>query len=967
MMVLMSSCVHPRPSPFLRAIALAALAGLAANGVRADDAALTFFESRVRPALVEHCVACHGPEKQKGGLRLDHGSFLAQGGDNGPAVAPGDPGASRLLDAVGYANVELQMPPSGRLPEAVVADLHMWIVGGAVWPVEPIPGAAPVEAFDLAARRAAHWAWQPLQTPSLPAVDMTWPRNGMDTFVLAKLTEAGLAPAPPATPSTLLRRVTFDLTGLPPSAADAQAFAQDTQPGAYERAVDRLLASVHFGEHWARKWLDLTRYAESYGFEQDFGIPEAWRYRDYVIRALNADLPYDQFVREHIAGDLLESPRRDPATGSNESILATGWWRMYQSQHAPVDVRLDHAERIDNQIDVFSKTFLGMTVSCARCHDHKFDAISTADYYGLAGIFRSARQDYVELDPGSQIAAAAQQTKSIHARGVALLRAQHPAPPPASAEVPMASGDVFEDFEDGYAGWFPAGVAFGEGPTGAPDWMPHKGAGLALPPGVAHSGRHGAALRGTLRSPSFRLSTDRILLRASGSQSTIRLVIEGYMLRDIVPLLFESTWLDVNHGPEFRWLEMAGLKKYEGCQAYLELSDPGEGYLGVDRVAFSNGPPPEVAIDTVPAFDTAALTPLALEMENTLRALPAPARAFALAEGNGVDEPVFVRGNPKNHGPVVPRRFLEAIAGTDQAPVGAGSGRLALAGQVLDPANPLTARVFVNRVWHHLFGRGIVPTVDNFGAMGQPPSHPELLDYLATRFRTEGWSIKRLIRELVTSETYRMSSIAQDPRAEEIDPTNSLLHRMPLRRLPAEPVRDALLAVAGTLDANWGGPSVQAYISPFMGGQRRPETSGPMDGARRRAIYLEVRRNFLPTFLQVFDFPTPDTTRGARNVSNVPAQSLVLMNDPFVAEQAQAWGARACASEAASPEQRIESLYWEAFARPPQPQEIATALAFLREQTAHYAGPAPESLRDPRAWADLCHALFTLKEFIFIG
>ncbi len=934
---------------------------------RADD--LAFFETRVRPVLAEHCFACHGPEKQKGGLRLDHIAFLDKGGDNGPALTPGDAAGSLLLEVIGYGNVELQMPPTGKLPDAAIADLTTWISNGAVWPDEPMPSdtaAAASPEFDLAARRAAHWAWQPLATVAPPTTrDAAWPKSATDRFILSKLEGAGLAPAPRADDATLFRRLSFDLTGLPPTPADARAYAADTAPDKYERAVARMLDSPHFGEHWARKWLDLTRFAETYGFEQDFTIPAAWRYRDYVIRALNEDVPYDQFLREHTAGDLLPTPRRHPETGTNESVLATGCWLMHQSQHAPVDVRMDNADRVDNRIDVFSKAFLGVTVSCARCHDHKFDAISTADYYALAGIFRSARQQLVELDPGQKIAQTTTRLAQLHARGVDALQQAVPATPA------VASEGAFEDFSDGYSGWFASGAAFGAGPTAHGAWMPLDGLPHALPEGVAHSGQLGNAVRGVLRSPTFRLGTERIHFLAAGRGTQIRLIIEGFMLREIVSLLFESTQIDVTHGEAFQWLEMGSLGKYKGCQAYIELIDNDNGYLAVDEIRFSDAAPPVIEVPAAVPADLGTARPtldaLVPEMAALNAEIPPAERALALTDGNGVDEPIFVRGNPKNHGETVPRAFLEAIAGPAQEPMGQGSGRIALAERLLAPSNPLVSRVFVNRVWQHLFGRGLVPSVDNFGVTGQPPSHSELLDYLAGRFRSDGWSLKRLVRDLVCSETYRMGSAPVDARAEELDPTNTLLHRMPLRRLPAEPVRDAVLAVAGSLDATLGGESVPAYISPYMGGQRKPPTSGPMDGARRRSIYLEVRRNFLPAFLQAFDFPTPDTTHGARNVSNVPAQSLVLLNDPFVAEQAKAWAARACGDYTQPPVQRIEGLYWSAFARAPKPDEVETAMAFLRGQAAIYQVTESQALNDLRAWSDLCHVLYTVKEFVFIG
>ena len=996
-----------------------------------DDARAAFFETRVRPVLAEHCYPCHGVEKQRGGLRVDHGDLLLKGGDNGAALAPGMPDASRLLAAISYANVDLQMPPDGRLPESAIADLRAWIAEGAYWPAEPVPSAKAVEpAFDLAGRRARHWAWQPIQPTAPPAVrDAAWPRGAVDAFVLARLEAAGLRPAPEAERLTLLRRVSYDLTGLPPTPEEAAAYLADPSPQAYERAVDRLLASPQFGEHWARHWLDVTRYAETYGFEGDFDIPHAWQYRDYVIRALNADVPYDQFVREHLAGDLLPEPRRNTALGFNESVIGTGAWLMHQAQHAPVDVRMDCADRIDNQIDVMGKALLGLTVSCARCHDHKFDAISAADYYALAGFFRSARQDYTEIDPGGKLADAVASLRTVRAEGEATLtkaleqatvRASavpagdaafrlaadvQPAPSQSAApSVPPEGFTLFEDFAQDLAGWYPSGEAFGVAPTGPAAWARVGEQLRFVPAGVAHSGLLSPRVRGALRSQTFPLEHDYVFLRAAGTGGRLRLVIEQYALREIVDLLFEKTLIEVNHGVEFRWFEMSGLAKYRGCNAYFELIDPGDGFLAVDTILFGNAPlptefseadpaalpnaaTPEAWMQALAAWRTgttsqAALAPLnaavdrlGLPVEAYLSAareadaaVPAPVQVLALAEGNGVDAPLYVRGNPKTPGAPVPRRFLEAIDPAAQPMADAqGSGRLALAERVLDPANPLTSRVYVNRVWSKLFGRGIVPSVDNFGALGQPPSHPELLDYLATQFRAQGWSTKQLIRELVCSATYRMASAPGDLAAESADPANALLHRMPLRRLQAESIRDAILAVAGTLNTQSGGPSVKAYISPFMGGFRKPATSGPMDGDRRRSIYQEMRRNFLPAFLQAFDLPSPDTTHGQRNVSNVPAQAMVLMNDPFVAAQAEAWANSVLAVPRPGAEARIEALYWRAFTRAPKPEEVARGMAYLRAQAEALGVTPDEALRDARAWTGYCHALFTLKEFIFIG
>jgi mono/diheme cytochrome c family protein len=1086
-------------------------AGLPLRAQAADATALEFFEKEVRPVLAEHCISCHGPEKQKGELRLDHGSFIAHGGETGPVISADNPESSRLLVAVSYHDVDFQMPPKGKLPEEQIEALRAWISQGAPWPDEPVPSeGAPGKpaAFELESRRDNHWAWQPVQDPAPPQVkDAAWPRSDIDKFILSRLELEGFAPAPEADRRTLARRVYFDLTGLPPAPEAVEAFVADTRPDAYEQLVDSLLASPAFGERWGRHWLDITRYAETYGHEQDYPVDYAWRYRDYVIRALNADVPYDQMVREHIAGDLLPEPRIDPATGMNESVAATGFWYMHQATHAPVDVRIDQADRIDNQIDVFSKAFLGLTVSCARCHDHKFDAISMKDYYGLAGFLRSSRQQHAYVDPHGKVAegverlersatrvaraitegfesatdlatpvspwmlAAAEVKRSGRTveevatertldagrlgRWVETLNdavtseagnplelwakvAQLPAwsqgfvlagmatqarQPAAVAALP--AGDVlFETFDspDAFQRWTAYGDAFGHAPTGNNAWCEERGRVELVPAGVAHSGLVDTKLEGTLRSADFTLEHESLQYLAAGTRGgELRLIIEGYELREFNGLLFESTFVPVKHGEEFRWLhQVGGLGKFKGRTAYIEIVDPGEGWVAVDEIRFSDAAPQ-------PAPDTATMqalfagdAPASLEMlaarydglvreavsawpqgnataaqmrllnalqrgklwspldgnERFARAvetkdkqadeLPRYERVLAMADGTPQDERVMLRGSYKTPADLVPRRFLEGVGGDEHPPVEQGSGRMALADRVLGEENPFTSRVMVNRIWHHLMGRGIVASVDNFGVLGQPPSHPELLDYLATRFREQGWSIKGAIRNVVLSQTYRMSSVPSNPVAEEKDPDNLLLHRMNRRRLEGEVVRDAILAVAGTLDATQFGPSVPAYISPFLEGNRRPEVSGPEDGARRRSIYMEVRRNYLPPMLQAFDMPVPDSTQGRRNVSNVPAQALILMNDPVVTQQAEAW-AKQLLRDADSPEARIRSMFLRALAREPEPAELARMVAYIGEQAPLYGLDPAAAANDERIWADLCHVVYMLKEFIFIG
>ena len=953
-----------------------------------DLSALEFFEREVRPLLVGRCQECHGEKKQKGDLRLDSRAATLAGGSTGPAVVPGKAGESLLVDAINYGDL-YQMPPKSKLPPSEIAVLTRWIEMGAPWPGDDRPKAAAKEGgFDLEAR-AKHWSFRPIRAPEPPEVlDDAWPKDAIDRFVLAALEARGLAPASEADRRTLIRRATFDLIGLPPDPAEIDAFLGDESPDAFEKVVERLLASPHYGERWGRHWLDLVRYAETAGHEFDYDLPGASGYRDYVIRALNVDLPYDQFVVEQVAGDLLGPPRRHPTEGFDESVLGTGFFSLGEGTHSPVDLREEEAQRLDNQIDVFSKTFLGLTVACARCHDHKFDAISTKDYYALAGYLQSSRFVQAFIDPPDRVAPAVSELKALKASLEDRFAMPSSRSPGERPETPRASdGSVlFEDFDGSdFRGWFVTGVAFGAGPSGAGEWRPTQKAsgriGVSVPAGMAHSGLVSDRLQGVLRSRTFAIEKPYIHYLAAGKGARLNLVVDGF--EKIRSPIYGGLTTEVD-ADGTKW-HTQDVRMWIGHAAFIELADgaavdftgarsrifPGDGFIAVDEIRFSDsstppaGPPPAAFVplgpDAGPSADRAASF---VERYKQVEArIPEPTLALAITDGTARDEPVHVRGSHKTLGDVVPRRFLEAIAGCEQPAPERGSGRLELARRLVDPANPLTARVFVNRVWKGHFGEGIVKSPDDFGIMGVPPSHPDLLDHLATRFVAGGWSIKALHRTMMLSRTYRMQS-RPDPgsEAERVDPSNVLLHRMNVRRLEAEAIRDAVLAVSGRLDRTPFGPSVLPHLTPFMDGRGRPGKSGPLDGDGRRSLYVNVRRNFLTPMFLAFDFPAPSSTMGRRNVSNVPAQALTLMNDPFVVQQARRWADRARSDPARPRPEVVSGLYLAAFGRPPTDAERSEALAFLDEQAAAYGSPD-----DPRAWADLCHVLINVKEFIFVN
>jgi hypothetical protein len=1086
-------------------------AASAAHAVGSGSA--EFFEKSVRPVLVANCYQCHAKvnEMAQGGMQLDSRDGLLKGGKRGAALVPGNVEKSLILHAISYQDNGLKMPPKGKLSAEEIAALTQWVKEGAVWPAGTAHRAAPVSSFNIQVRRR-HWAWQPLQTVTVPAVrNSSWVRGPIDHFILAKLEAKHLKPAPYADRRTLIRRLTFDLIGLPPTSQEIDSYLADTSPNAYEKVVERLLASPHYGERWARHWLDLARFAETDGHEFDFDKPNAWMYRDYVVRALNEDLPYDQFVTEQIAGDLLPRPRIDPAGGINESLIATGFFWFGEGKHSPVDLQTDEAERVDNQIDVFSKTFLGLSVGCARCHNHKFDAISTKDYYALSGYLKSSRYHLATIESPERFRPSVEELKAartqlqpllvrstVSAETVGLARfeagllaiaagppqarqvslpdsrlstpralpaldkylrevaAKDPADPLspwfrlgiaqagekpetfraratalaadlrtriAQAQHVAAGTVVFEDFHTGdYRNWDVSGQAFGATPerialqTALTDTSARITG--ALGPGAANSGAIGARLQGEIRSHTFTISKKRILYHIAGSRVTVNLVIDGFH-RIQYPIYGGLTIAVNNLKPS--WLAM-DVSKWIGHNAYIEVLDHGDGSVALDRILFTEGPNPPPAPDplviqmledpavtsmaglthayrtllattlqawqddklasTPPEVDRVALldwmlrtdslfvegapaptpemTALLKKRQATEKALPELHRVMAIADGSPEDDHVHIRGNYKTPGDLVPRRFFEALDGPKQPVPANGSGRLELAHRLTAASDPLLPRVMVNRLWMHHFGDGIVKTPDDFGVMGERPTHPELLDWLAKEFVRQGWSLKKMHRLMVTSAAYRMAS-RTDVKSDEADPQNRLLHRANIRRLEAECIRDAALAVSGRLDPRLGGPSVMPYLTEFMAGRGKPGKSGPLDGDGRRSLYIGVRRNFLTPLFLAFDYPVPFTSIGRRSVSNVPAQALALMNNPLFQQQAEVWAKKTLALPNLTPTQRIETLYVEAYSRPATAAEAADALAFLAEQDRAYGKPD-----DPRSWTDLCHVLFNVKEFIFL-
>ena len=928
-------------------------------------AQVEFFESKIRPVLVAECYDCHGAKKAKGGLRLDSREGMLAGGDSGTLFVPGDPDKSLLIQSLAHATkeAELHMPKDGaKFDQATLRDFKEWIRQGAPDPRDkPAPVLSPEQSWEQAlATRKQWWCFQPVKVSEPPMVkDTSWSQHPVDRFLLAKQESEGLRPAKAADAATLIRRVTYVLTGLPPTPEEIEAFQKAHAANAdvaLSALVDRLLASPAYGEAWARHWMDWVRYAESHGSEGDAAVPYAWRYRDYLIRAFNEDVRYPQLVKEAIAGDLLPQPRLNAKLGLNESALGIGQLRMVLHGFSPTDSLDEQVTFTDNQIDTVTKAFQALTVSCARCHNHKFDAISQADFYSLYGIFTSTRPAVIDValpDVGKTQRDELTKLKGEikKAVGTAWLAAAQGLPvTPLPPESPMPDG-VLKRWDLTKQTWYGDGQGVKQGISRAGEFsVAVEGQGIIarVHPAGVFSDLISTKDRGVFMSEKFKNEGGKLWMRAAGGgNARSRYVVQNYPRTGTV---HRAKDFKDPADERLAWREL-DLQYWKGDDIYVQfatVSDlPAEtkldarSWFGVTEVVVTKGGPPPAKpiggnpVEAVTAWMNGTITNAQAELLDSLleggklpndakaipaaasllaryreveAALPQPTRAPGVLEADGHDAPMFVRGDHKQPAALVPRRFLDGINPT---PYHANnSGRLELAQSLVDPSNPLTSRVIVNRLWHHIFGRGLVSTPDNFGRLGDPPTHPELLDYLAARFAREGGSIKDAIKLLVTSKAFQLDSQAS-PEAAAKDPLNKLLSHFSVRRLEAEAIRDSILALSGKLEPTMYGESV--------GG-----------GDTRRSVYVKVIRNSLDDFLTVFDAPVPSSTRGSRDSTNVPAQSLAMLNDPKVLNWANAWGLRTFKDNSISTEEdRVRRMFRQAFGRDATTDEVKQCLVFL--------------------------------------
>jgi hypothetical protein len=1025
-----------------------------------------FFESRIRPILAQDCYECHSTAgKQKAGLVLDSRAGWQKGGDSGDAIVPSKPAESLLMRTIRHLEPDLKMPKNGpKLEDRVVQDFEKWIAMGAPDPRDAPPSPEQVaQDRDWKAvleRRKGWWSFQPVQHPAPPAAT-SWSAQPVDRFLEKAMSARGLAPAADAEPRTILRRLSYVLTGLAPAPEETAQFeraAAANLDSAIASAADRLLASPRFGEQWARHWMDWMRYAETHGSEGDPQIPYAWRYRDYLIRALNADVPYPQLVREQIAGDLLEHPRMNATLGINESALGTAQYRFVLHGFTPTDALDEQVTFTDNQIDTISKAFLGLTVSCARCHNHKFDAISQTDFYALYGVMASCRPALIDVNLPEKTKAHTEEMEKLKEEiELGLLRSWREQPAeiarrlqawqpaddkqkaaltasgtgallpwirlhglpaekfarewdrlaaevrerlsrPDLREQPVLARWGYQDFQRTF---LKDGAGLEETARNSSRVMLEREgdrilAGV-LPVGI-YTGLLSDKQRGVLSSPRFTSLGGALWLRVRGDGGArVRYVVQNYPRTGIIYNKVELT------GGAEQWVSF-NLDYWKGDQIYLELATEADqpvetknephSWFGVSEIIYtpdskavappltaaaelilerlaSDDPPSEQdlldryleairssitglqvgrADDKHSEFlnqivragilpnqlsDHPALAPLVARYRELDAQLATPTRAPGVLEGFAFDQPLFTRGDHKKPADPVPRRFLEAL---DPTPFAAGehrSGRRELAERLVAPTNPLASRVIVNRLWQYVYGRGIVGTPDNFGRLGELPTHPELLDYLATEFQAGGGSLKQMIRTLVTARAFRVSSRGS-AEALASDPENRLLSHFQARRLEAEAIRDSMIALSGRLEL------------PALGAE-----TPPGEDDYRRSVYTRVIRNKLDPLLTAFDFPVPSATRGRRDATNVPAQALALLNAPQVIKWAEQWADRARPGASADDvEARIRAMFAEAFGRAPSAQELSESREFL--------GAANPD------WHALAEALFNAKEFIYL-
>ncbi len=942
------------------AIALLVLMVRPASAQQPTAEQLEFFEKQVRPVLVERCYECHSAKEVSGGLRLDSRVGVMAGGDSGVVVVAGKPAESRLIEAIRYTNPNLQMPPSGRLPEAEIDVLAKWIEMGVPDPREEVMASSGPVGMSIEDGRD-FWSMQPVADPPLPMVsNSVWANSSIDYFVLEQLEAKGLRPAAEADKRTLIRRVTLDLTGLPPTKEEIAAFVADERPDAYIRLVDRLLASPQYGVRWGRHWLDVARYADSNGLDENLALGNAWRYRDYVIDAFNSNKPFDRFLVEQIAGDLIPSANRETQT-------ATGYLVLGAKVLAEPDREKLTMDTIDEQIDAMGKAFLGLTLGCARCHDHKFDPIKQKDYYALAAIFKST-QTFGPTNTGAikhwneysyTTAEERERLKVVEAE----IAAKNAAANKYKGE---AVAKIRSDARAKAAEYLAAAAEL------EPTATLKEVAAVAAPRGLHARILHHCRLHLEYHrdDPLFAAWHQFVAAKVQGSTGTVAACddesVEAPATSDKSDEASASTKINEHYGKLFdeanrAWEE---LKKVKADAKALEEERLEQARLALDDASgFLAVPPqPEFAFDEATLAEYYRLMDEARIVESNA---PDETSAMGVSDGKIVERlPIHIRGSHRNLGEPIERAFPAVMREDRSAGVFARhqSGRLELAQWMTSSQNPLAARVFVNRLWRWHFGRGLVASTENFGVLGDRPTHPQLLDHLARTFMETGWSIKELQRTLLLSSTYRMASThADEATCSATDPENLLLWKFRMQRMEAEQIRDSVLAVSGRLDRAIGGKTVPLRNRQFV--FNHTSVDHTRYDSLRRAAFLPVIRNNLYTLFEQFDFPDPTMPTGSRNSTVVAPQALLMMNDELVMDSADRFAEQVLKSSD-SDEQRMSIAYETAVGRMPSDVELQRALQFVAKRKQATVGDAVQA--ELTAWSLLCQSLMASNEFIYV-
>jgi len=926
--------------PFSRLVVLIFVISFAAAAQSPEQ--IEYFERNVRPVLVQSCQPCHNAKMKSSGLDLSSAAGFYAGGSGGSILDKAHPEESRFAKVIGYED-PLKMPPMGKLKAEQLDSLNNWVKMGAPWPgaAEAAAVVKPVTKKEFTAEQKAFWAFQPVSHPAPPAVrDVAWVKTPIDRFILAKLEERGIRPAPPADRASLLRRATFDLTGLPPTERELAEFLADESPDAFAKVVDRLLASPRYGERWGRHWLDVARYADSTGNDEDHRYPYAWRYRDYVIDAFNSDLPYDQFVREQIAGDLLP-----PAPGEQfnaRGITATGFLALGAKAIAQVDKTKMLYDVWDEQVDVTSKAFLGLTMACARCHDHKFDPILTKDYYSMVGMFAGTKS-FAKVNQG---------VASLLYRPL-VPESEYKVYQASVAEAQLDSFNADELVDEAVLRYAKASAGH------IADYMLAAraiAAGVSLMDAAQGKSLDLATLAKWVKALETSKSPKPWLKEwgtASGDAAPV--VAAEYQKRYIAALEDWSSVVKKSHESARKKLE-EGIPTNEKPKA--ESKDP-----FFNAIYFSNGPM------SVPAPKREALLSPELKLKVAAyrmnaellkkSAPPEPEMADAVTdEDKPVLQKVAVRGDFHHLGEDAPLAVPAILSKAAPSPSQfTGSGRLQIAEWLTKPENPMVARVMANRTWMWHFGEGIVSTPDNFGKMGARPSNPELLDYLATEFVRNGWSMKKMHRMMMLSNVYQMATDS-DPKSTAADPENTLFSRFNRQRLDIEEIRDSMLAIDGSLDLTMHGTLQKGFGTDSENSSDR--LSMNPEQIRRRTVYLPLRRANLPTLLNLFDFGDATTVNGKRSLTNVAPQALFMMNSEFVSERAKNIAKAVLDDPKLDGRGRIEEIYIRTLDRKPAPDEIDGAFTYMDRLKQRFPSD------DLALWQSFCHILLTSNEFIYL-